>query len=106
MTMNINKTDYAFEQIVISTNALPFTAATVKGLYPYVFARALVSVESAAIRYRFDGTAPTSSVGHPLNVGDSFTLEGLDDILNFKAIRDVAATGDATITVTYVNAKK
>ena len=104
--MDINKTDYAFETITVTTAAIGFTAATVRSLYPYVSAKTFVTIESANIRYRFDGTAPSATVGHLGYAGSSFVLEGLDDILNFKAFRDTAATGDATLTVTYSNIKK
>src|SRR5882672_6430716 len=33
---------------------------------------ALISVEGAAIRYRDDGTAPTTTVGMPIAIGQAF----------------------------------
>jgi len=54
-----------------------------------------VFVEDAQIRYRKDGTAPTSSVGEILNPFDRLTLNSLNDIDNFRAIR----TGSTSATL-------
>ena len=55
------------------------------------------TLETAQIRWTVDGTAPTSSVGHLLNVGQTLTLQNGSDIVNFRAIRTV---GDASLRVT------
>jgi hypothetical protein len=63
----------------------------------YTGTHAIVSVESNSIRVRWDGTAPTTAVGHLLPAGSMLELTG-NDLATFKAI----ATGsDATISVTY-----
>ena len=61
--------------------------------------RALITVETAQIRFRIDGGAPTSTVGHILNPGDTITLDSNSDIANFKAIRTGTLSG--LITATY-----
>jgi hypothetical protein len=69
-------------------------------------AKALITVESASIRWTCDGTTPvyhataTSATGHSANVDDVITLEGYDAIRLFKAIRNDAAT-DALVRVSY-----
>ena len=50
------------------------------------------TVEDASIRVRLDGTAPTTSEGHLFNPGDSFSLEKVNDIQNFKAIRTTSTS--------------
>ena len=55
-----------------------------------------ICVETQAIRYRDDGTAPTSSVGIPIPVGTCFPYAG-----NLSAIQFIAQTAGATIDVAY-----
>jgi len=57
------------------------------------------SIETAAIRIRVDGGAPTSSSGHLLEVGDIVELVNAAEIANFRAIRTDSTS--ATIMVTY-----
>lgn len=54
--------------------------------------RVVCSVETASIRFRLDGVAPTSSVGHLMSVGDTFSIDA-EDVANFKAIK-VSGTGN------------
>ena len=60
---------------------------------------ALISVETAQIRFTVDGTAPTTTVGHVLNAGDILELDSLEDMKSFRAIRTGATS--AVIHVTY-----
>jgi hypothetical protein len=58
----------------------------------------LVTVEDNPIRVWYDGSTPTTAVGHLLSAGDSILLTGGISALNFLAI----ATGaNATLRVTY-----
>lgn len=59
---------------------------------------ATISVETDQVRYRMDGTDPTSSVGHLLGIGDVLFLNSEDDI---RRIRFIRVTNDATIMVSY-----
>lgn len=58
---------------------------------------ALVHTETNAVRWRDDGTAPTSSVGMYLNTTDQPLLYSG----NLNAIQFIAATGTPTIGVSY-----
>src|SRR5512133_163434 len=115
-TVFVNGPDraYDFESITVSGTAIGCTAAKIKVLAIATgtggtgapasgrtreATSALITVEGQAIRFRLDGTAPTASVGHQLNPGDSLQLEGYDAIARFLAIRVDAA--DATLRVTY-----
>ena len=65
--------------------------------------RAMITVESAAIRYWADGTAPTTTTGHPVYKDDIIDWREDDKdyislLENLLMIRDGAA--DATIMVT------
>ena len=83
-----------FETITVSTSAIGITT----GLISDMTAKAFITVEDANIRYRIDGTDPTSSVGHPVTSGNSITLDTEQEIRNFKAIR--SGESDAKLQVT------
>jgi hypothetical protein len=82
-----------FEQIVVSNaHSETLTSATYGAA-----TKAMITVEGNSIRARFDGTAPTTTIGHLYLVGATITLTG-HDITHFKAI---AVGSDATLSVTY-----
>ena len=60
---------------------------------------AIISIDGADVRALWEGTTPTSSVGHKYLDGDFFTLATRDDLLRFRAHR--AGSTDATLRVTY-----
>jgi len=60
---------------------------------------AFIFCETAQLRYYYDGTAPTTSSGFPLNPYDSIRIKGILNMENFKAIRTGATS--AKITVCY-----
>ncbi len=66
-------------------------------LRPYP--RAIVVVEDAPIRVRTDGEDPTASIGLPIAVGQSFTLQNANEIKGFRFIRSTGVS--ATMTVSY-----
>ena len=55
--------------------------------------RAFMTLETAQIRYWDDGSDPTPSEGHEVNVGDIITLDSAAQIANFKAIRTGSTSG-------------
>lgn len=107
----------AFEQITVDATAggKSLTAATFTKIKPtqtvgygvppvVVNAKScFITVEGTAgtndIRVTFDGTAPTSTVGHLVVAGSTITIDGTDNMLAFRAIR-VGGTSGA-ISVTY-----
>ncbi len=62
--------------------------------------KAICSLEGAPIRFWLDGTAPTASLGHLVNPGDVFEIEGINNIRNFKAIK---VSGIGTLSVSLFN---
>jgi len=78
-----------------------YAPATVADAAPTQGARvAVISVETAALRYRIDGVAaPTASEGHECLPGDQIIISGSTNIANFRAIRETATS--ATIRATY-----
>jgi hypothetical protein len=78
--------------LTASTYATPTTSSPVR--------RAIITIETDDIRFRTDGTAPTSSEGHKARPDDIIVLDSRTDIEKFQAIR---VTSDATIKVSYKN---
>lgn len=86
-----------FEQVTVSSTALglPQGATINEDATKWV----LISVETAACRFRLDGTAPTAAVGHVLEAGDVLTLTSQEQLDGFQIIRRDGI--DATINVSY-----
>ena len=81
-----------YESITVSTSSIGITATLIDTGENYAF----ITVEDATIRYRLDGTAPTTSEGHMAVAGSSITLWD-DEVSRFRAIRDDAS--DAVLKV-------
>ena len=92
-------TAYAFESISVSssTTAVGFTASNITPAFQPT--RVIITVEDGQIRYRYDGTDPTATVGHLMNSMDALVLKGKKNIEAMKFIRKT--TTNATIMVTY-----
>ena len=88
---------FSFQQLTISSVAVTLTATV--GLNNAH--RAVITCETNPIRFRYDGTNPTSTVGHILYPADKLILEGRVNISNFSAIRASTATDDAVLMITY-----
>ena len=87
-----------FEQLTIdaTVGGIALTAATY-GNAP----KAVITVETAQIRFRIDGGVPTATVGHIADIGDQIELSSVEDIANFRAIRTGSVS--AVISATYSN---
>lgn len=92
-------TAFAYESITISTTVKSLTSGKYTADNGEVATRAIITVENARLRYRYDGDNPTSSEGHILNPNNVLVIIGSANIQNFRAIR-VDGT-DAVIRVTY-----
>ena len=84
----------AYESVTITNSATALTAGTYGAA-----THAVITAETAPMRFRIDGTAPTASEGHLLNPGDTVTLTSAADIAAFRGIRTGATSG--VIKVTY-----
>jgi len=58
--------------------------------------RCIVTCETSAVRWRDDGTAPTSGVGYPLAVGQELQYDG-----DLKRIRFIQQAASAVLNVSY-----
>lgn len=57
---------------------------------------ALIIAETQAVRWRDDGTAPTSTVGMPLATGSALSYDG-----DLKAVQFIEQTASATLNISY-----
>jgi hypothetical protein len=84
-----------FQQTTVSTTALSLVIPV--GVTPQ---RALLTVNSNAVRYRTDGTNPTTTTGHWLaSTGAPLELIGSKAIESFRVIRDAAADAEVAYTI-------
>lgn len=88
----------AFNNATVSSTALSlldigFTQAQVDNAD-----RMRLTVETQPLRYRYDGTSPTTSVGHQLVAGSELILLGQQNIAGFEIIA-VSTNGAVFITL-------
>ena len=87
-----------FEALTVSTSAVGITNAILRppgqGLQNN-FCTAYVA--GANVRYRFDGTAPTTSVGAIASSGDTVSIDNLEQASAIRFIRDDSV--DATLEI-------
>ena len=88
----------SFEQLTIATSSVSLAGATRNpaGLSAAQFCTGLL--ETADVRIRVDGTAPTSTVGQLIPTGAMLSLRGADTIRQFAAIRTGASSGTLALT--------
>ena len=75
-----------------TTGGIGFTTASIT-VGKHQSTKVVATAETAQMRFTIDGTAPTSTAGHLLEIGDVLTVEGPSDVLNFKAIRTGSTSG-------------
>ena len=92
-------TPFAFETITVSTTALGFTATSYAPAGVKAADYAVLSIATAALRYRADGLAPSATVGHVLPIDGAATVCGTSTIRKILLIRKDAT--DAVVSVTY-----
>jgi hypothetical protein len=80
----------SFESLTVSSTAVGLTV-------PSNVHSAFVSTDGETVRFRMDGSNPTSTVGHKLPL-DTFIEFYRDDLAH---VRFIATGSDATLFVTY-----
>jgi len=63
---------------------------------------ALITSTKAAVRYMYDGTAPTSELGHilPMDASPPLDVIGMENVANLQFILDSGAATDAIVLIT------
>jgi hypothetical protein len=90
--LTANYATLSYEDITVSSTAINLTTI------PTTAIRAVITVEGDNVRFKTDGNAPSSTVGHLLTSGDVLILESAADLAAAQFIRE---TTDATLRVTY-----
>lgn len=91
-TFPIGTKPLAYEQITVSTAVKTLTV-------PKGAVRAVFGVEGQSLRFRLDGTDPTSSVGFLAKADKTFELYGKEALKAFEAIR--VDGSDSVLSVQY-----
>ena len=81
------------EEVTVAGTAIGLTSGTYGDAI-----KAELTLEVAQIRVEKDGSDPTSSVGHVVDVGNTILLSSPNDIANFKAIRTGTTSGVLKVT--------
>lgn len=84
-----------YESLTVANAAAGIGPTWAKSKVAY---KAFMTAETAEMRFRFDGTAPTSTEGHIIDDGDTLELYGNKNIVNFLAIRTGDNSGALKIT--------
>lgn len=87
----------AFETLTISNSAVGLTSTSYLNTTGNA-SHAFLTLEGGQVRYRYDGTNPTSSVGHVLDPGGFLLIEGQNQMAAIKFIRTGATDGTASVT--------
>jgi hypothetical protein len=80
-------------QLSVTTAVL---ISTCSGGIPAAATLAYVTPETAAVRWRDDGVAPTTTVGYPVTTNAQLTYSG-----NLAALRVVAQSGAAVVNIAF-----
>ena len=89
-----------YEAIVVSTTAIGISNDKLHlDVNPCL--AAFITVEVANIRFRIDGTAPTTTEGHELAAGQNLTLAHELDVRQFLAIKDDETNAVLRVTLRY-----
>ena len=82
-----------FETVTFAATSIGFTAATIRPAGQPVMTVCSGKLETGQIRIRWDGTAPTATVGALIDIGDIVTVRGTPYLDNFRGIRTGASSG-------------
>lgn len=85
--------DGQFEKLTISDTPSGFTATTIRPTSGPPMLACAGKVESAPIRYRYDGGTPNSSTGVLADVGEWVTVPSLEALDSFLAVRTSITNG-------------
>ncbi len=93
-------TAFGHEDVTVANTAggVGFTTATIAPSGQRPAHRAVCTAETAQMRYTYDGTAPTTGVGHLLEIGDTLVIEGISNVAAFRAIRTGGTSGHIMAT--------
>lgn len=77
-----------YQQITVADTAIGISASTLSGM-----AQCSLRLEQAQIRWRHDGTVPTTSIGTLLEIGDVLSFADVRDAAAWRGIRTGGTSG-------------
>lgn len=93
------KIGFNFEQLTVTTGVQVLTPSKYAATSGFESAAsAFLTLNGGDIRYTYDGTTPTSSVGHILRDGGMLTLLGQNQMGAFKCIQTGSSSSEISIT--------
>lgn len=91
---------FAFEQLSVTSSVQVLTPSKYKNSSTSGgAASAFLTLDGGNIRYTYDGTTPSATVGHKLLDGGTLVITGQNQMSQFKCFQ-TGSTG-STITITY-----
>ena len=87
-----------FEEISVDVGVASFNPAVYNPAVGDSAAKAFITAEGGAMRYRIDGVDPTDITGHPLLDSDFLELKSIYFIRKFRAIKQSATAGKLSVT--------
>lgn len=87
-----------YESLTVADSSVGLATATISPDGQGQIAQCYGRLETAQIRYRWDGTAPTAAEGILLEVGDVLTIDGFDVASAIRFIRTGATSGVFKVT--------
>jgi hypothetical protein len=81
---------FAYEEISVDNTSKSLTASVYQNAN-----KAILTLEDGKIYFTYDGitTPTTAGVGLPFEAGETWELEGITEIKNFRAIRATSTNG-------------
>ena len=93
------KIGFAYEQLTVTAGVQVLTPSKYAGAQNYeAGASASITILGGDIRYTYDGTTPSATVGHVLRDGGVLVLHGQNQMSQFKAYRYGAADVELSCT--------
>ncbi len=87
-----------FEEVVVDVGVASLNPAVYNPGVGDPAAKAFITAEGGALRYRIDGVDPTDTTGHPLLDSDFLELKSIYLIRKFRAIKQSATAGKLSVT--------
>lgn len=88
---------FGFETITVADTAIGFTASEVTPTTGDAVGKVAQVAECrlalGQIRFRMDGTNPTAAIGTLLEIGETLTIRGENNIRNFRGFRTGTTSG-------------
>ena len=82
-----------YEKVTFADASTGFTSTTIRPTGEAPMTVCWGKLETAQIRTRVDGTAPTTAEGEPVDVGEIVTISGYANLVNFRGIRTGSTSG-------------